>query len=87
MRLSPHPPPIRIAEGWRGIAERERSTYRYGLEEVEKCDKVCEFLMQAVQVPPVENSMHAAGSVEGELRAAMEWYMPTGDAERDHVNK
>ena len=44
--------------------------------------------MEAIQGKPVEERMHAAGSrVEGAWKAVMDWYMPSGDAEGDHLEK
>lgn len=31
--------------------------------------------------------MHATGSVEGALKAVMDWYQPKGDADRDHLER
>lgn len=47
--------------------------------------------MEAMQGQPVEEWMHAAGSVQGTRKAVMDWYhdwyRPTGDAETDHLKK
>ena len=67
------------------MAELDRLIYRYGQEKVEKCAKAWEFLMEAMQGHPVEERMHASGSVEGVWQAVMTWYQPRGDAERDHL--
>ena len=56
------------------MAERNRSIYRHGSENVEKCEKAWEFLTEAIQGQPVEERMHATGSVEGAWKAIMGWY-------------
>ena len=43
--------------------------------------------MEAMQGQPVEERMHATGSVEGAWTSIMDWYQPRGDAERDHLEK
>ena len=63
--LEPTSDPIRIAGGLGGMEERNRSIYLHGQQRVEKCEKAWEFLMEAMQGQPVEERMHAAGSVEG----------------------
>ena len=45
------------------MAERNRLMYRYGPEKVEKCEKAWEALTEAMQGQPVEEGMHATGSV------------------------
>ena len=79
--IEPTSDPIRVAGGSGGMAELDRLIYRYGQEKVEKCAKAWEFLMEAMQGHPVEERMHATGSVEGAWQAVMIWYQPRGDAE------
>ena len=54
------------------MAQRDRLICRYGPEKVKKCQTAWEFLMEAMQGQPVEERMHAAGSVAGEWKAIMD---------------
>ena len=69
------------------MAERKPSIYRYGFEELEKCEKFWEFLVEAMQGQPVEQRVHTAGSVEAAWKAPINWYMLSGDAKRDHLER
>ena len=65
------------------MAERDRSICRHGQGRVKKCKKAWEFSMEAMQRQPVEEKIHATGSVEESWKAVMDWYQPGGDAESD----
>ena len=45
--------PMRVAADLRGMAERDRSIYRYGQVRVKTCQKALEILMEAMQGQPV----------------------------------
>ena len=85
--LEPTSDPNRIAGGLGGMEERNRSVYRHGQQSVEKCDKAWEFLMERMQGQPVEERMHASGSVKEAWKAVMAWYQPQGDAEEDNLER
>lgn len=55
-----------------GMTERDRLIYRYEPERVETCKMAWELLMETMQVQPVEERMHASGSVEGAWKAVMD---------------
>ena len=79
--IEPTSAPIGVTGSLGGIAERDRLIYRHGPEKVEKCEKAWEFLMEeATQGHPVEERVHATGSLEGAWKAVMSWYQPRGDA-------
>ena len=61
------------------MAEHDRSIYHHGKGKEEKCEKAWEFLMDSMQGQPVEERMHAAGSVKGACKAVMDWYQPRDD--------
>ena len=69
------------------MAERKPSIYRYGYEKVEISEKGWEFLVEAMQGQPVEQRVHTAGPVEAAWKASMDWYMLSGDAKRDHLER
>lgn len=77
--LEPAGDPIKIAGGVGGMAERDRSIYHHEQENVDKCGKAWKFLMDSMQGQPVEERMHAAGSVEGAWKAVMDWYHSRDD--------
>ena len=63
--LEPTRNPIQIVGGLGGMKEHNRPVNLHGQQRVEKCEKAWKFMMEAMQGQPVEELMHAAGSVEG----------------------
>ena len=64
--------PTRVTGGSGGMAERDRLIYRYGPEKVETCERPGNFLWKPCK--PVEERIHATGSVEGAWKSIMGWY-------------
>ena len=54
---------------------------------MENYEKAWEFFMETMQGQPVEERIHATGSVEGAWKAVMDWHQPRGEAEKDHLEK
>ena len=67
------------------MEERNLSANLYGQQRVETCRKPREFPMEAMQGEPVEERIHAAGSVERAWKSVMAWYHPQSGAEMDHL--
>ena len=83
--LEPTSNPIGTVEGLGGMEQRNFSVSLHGQQRVETCQTAWEFLLEAMPGHPVEEQMHAAGSVERAWKAVMAWCQPQSDAKMDHL--